>query len=102
MSNLPPYTHEELRAMSFDLLMEIQEKKSPRLYPYCLIGLPLSEAREKMAEWHKGRDVEILIAGKELCFGDMRVSSWFCKIDENNIMTDVWPSYEDLPAYKNL
>ena len=26
MSNLPPYTHEELRAMSFDLLMNIQEK----------------------------------------------------------------------------
>ena len=91
MSQLIPYTLEELDEMSIELYIELVEIKSPRLYPYCLIGLPLSEARKKMSEYFgEGARVEILIAGKQICLMDIRVVSWFCTIDENNIMTDVW------------
>jgi len=51
MSQLIPYTLEELDEMSIELYIELVEIKSPRLYPYCLIGLPLSEARKKMSEY---------------------------------------------------
>ena len=91
MSDLLPYTREELDAMPDKLVIELYKTKSPRLHPFCLIGLPISEVREKMREWFKGRcQTEILIAGKEASFGDTRVLTWFCNVDENNIMIDIW------------
>ena len=56
MSNLLPYTREEINAMHYKQVIELTEAKSPRLHPYCLIGLPLCEVREKMREWFKGRE----------------------------------------------
>ena len=89
MSNLLPYAREEINAMHYKQVIELTEAKSPRLHPYCLIGLPLCEVREKMREWFKGRRIEILVEGKQASFGDTRVLTWFCKVDENNIMTDI-------------
>ena len=91
MSNLLPYTREEINAMPDKLLIELYKTESHRFHPYCLIGLPISEVREKMTEWFKGRGrIEILIAGKQASFGDTRVLTWFCNVDENNIMTEIW------------
>ena len=90
MSDLLPYTREEIYAMHYKQVIELSKAKSPRLHPFCLIGLPITEVREKMREWFKGRcQTEIIIAGKEASFGDTRVLTWFCKVDENNIMTDI-------------
>jgi len=102
-----PYTHEEVDELFDKMLVSalkggeyIYEIDEKRLHPYCLIGLPLSEARKKMEEWAEynnpggGRNVEILVAGKQICFGQMWKTSYFCNIDENNIMTDVWPVTE--------
>ena len=91
-----PYTHEDIVLMSTERYLELVEMKSRFLHPYCLIGLPLSEARKKMADWveHYGysRDsVKILVAGKDEYFGDTHIDYWYCTVDENNIMTDVWP-----------
>lgn len=91
MSTLPPYTKEELDLMPIEKILELYIKKSYRLHPFCLIGQPLCDARRILSEWFKNQGVvEILIAGKELYLGDPRVSYWYCNVDENNIMTDVW------------
>ena len=50
MSDLLPYTREEIYAMHYKQVIELTDAKSPRLHPYCLIGLPITEVREKMRE----------------------------------------------------
>ena len=94
MSNQEPYTIEEEDDMSSKELLELFGKKSPRLHPYCLIGQPLSEVRRIMKERFKGRGhVQIMVNG-ELSYMDMRVSYWYCNVDENNIMTEIWPVFD--------
>jgi len=36
--------------MSVELLIELNKNKSPRMYPYCLIGDDINEARKRMTE----------------------------------------------------
>jgi hypothetical protein len=45
-----PYTKEELRTLSVEELCKIP-KNSPRLYPYCLVGLHIDEVRQRVKKW---------------------------------------------------
>lgn len=48
-----------------------------------------------MTEWFKGWQIEIIVDGtQQASYGDMRTLTWFCKVDENNIMTDINNIYE--------
>jgi|APCry1669189733_1035249.scaffolds.fasta_scaffold93497_1 hypothetical protein len=103
-----PYTHEEYDALSLKQHIELAQIKSRLIPPYCFIGQPLSEAREKMADWkeHYGhhRDSVVIhdVAGNCGFFGDMRIQHWYCTTDENNIITDLWNAQElrDIEQYK--
>lgn len=90
-----PYTKEELRAMTAKQILALPEK-CPRLYPYCLIGLHIDDARDHMNEWckHIGNKAEILTSGQG-CLMDINTTYYYCELDENNIMTDVRNVFED-------
>ncbi len=64
-----PYTR-ELDAMSNELIIELDKNKSSRMYPYCLIGYDIHEARKRMTEWSKSK-VELLILGIDGCSMDI-------------------------------
>jgi len=103
-----PYTYEEFDALSLKQYVELIEMKSRLILPYCLIGLPLSEAREKMADWqeHYGyhRDSVVIHDVRGNCgfLGDMQIRHLYCTTDENNIITDLWHPEElrDIKQYK--
>jgi hypothetical protein len=42
-----PYTKEEINYMTDNFIIELYKEKSPRVYPYCLIGQSIHEARKK-------------------------------------------------------
>lgn len=89
-----PYTKEELRAMSDNELLSLPHK-CPRLHPYCLIGLHIDEARNRMDEWCKQMGITaLMMTDGEGCLMDPRVSYWYCKVDEKSIMTDVNPAFD--------
>ena len=88
-----PYTKEELMSMSNEEILKIP-KKSPRLHPYCLVGLHIDEVRKRMNKWIPGR-VEILISGKDGCAMDFNTVYYYCEVDENNIMKEVFPAFQD-------
>ena len=49
-----------------------------------------------MTEWRKQYDnspVYILVAGINECSMDMRISYYYCNVDENNIVTDIWDAF---------
>jgi hypothetical protein len=84
-----PFTHEELDNMPYKTIIELANAESPRLHPYCLIGLPFPEFKDKLQKWYKGRgQVEILKSG-DASYGDIRVMTWFCDVDQNNIVLKV-------------
>ena len=88
-----PYTKKELREMTVKEILELPEK-CPRLYPYCLIGLHIDDVRNHMNDWCKniGCKTEILISGQG-CLMDINTTYYCCKLDENNIMTDVYKAF---------
>ena len=88
-----PYTKEELRAMTNKELLELP-KKCPRLYPYCLIGLHIDDVRSRMLDWCKniGYKAEILNSSQG-CLMDINTIYYCCKLDKNNIMTDVYKAF---------
>ena len=90
----PPYTKEELRAMSAEELLSLP-KKCPRLYPYCLIGLHIDDVCNRMKEWCKitGNRAEMLTSGQG-CLMDINVAYYYCELDEKGIMTDVRNAFE--------
>ena len=85
-----PYTKEELRAMTCKEIMALP-KKCPRLHPYCLIGQHIDDVRKRMDEWSKniGCNFEILTP-KQCCSLNASISYYWCDLDENNIMIDVY------------
>lgn len=90
-----PYTKEELRAMSVQELLALP-KKCPRLHPYCLIGLHIDDARNRMKEWCKniGNRAEMLTSGQG-CLMDINITYYYCDIDEKGIMTDVRDAFDE-------
>ena len=88
-----PYTREEINLMPNELLLELYKEKSLRLYPYCLIGDTISNARKKMTEWSKTK-VDILISGKDGCSMDINTCYWYCNIDENDIIKEIWRAFD--------
>ncbi len=88
-----PYTKEELRTMPTEELLKIP-RKSPRLHPYCLVGLHIDEVRQRVKEWFPIK-VEILISGKDGCAMDFNTVYYYCEVDENNIMLKVFPAFQD-------
>ena len=86
-----PYTKEELRGMPDEELLKIP-KKSPRLHPYCLIGLHIDEVRQRMKEWNP--NAKILISGKDGCAMSFNTVYYYCTVDENDIMSDVFPAFD--------
>ena len=89
----PPYTKEELLAMSDEEILKIPIK-TPRLHPYCLVGLHIDEVRHRVKEWFPVK-VEILISGKDGCAMDFNTVYYYCNVDENNIMKEVFPAFHD-------
>jgi hypothetical protein len=87
-----PYTKKELIAMSAEEIFKIP-KKSPRLYPYCLVGLHIDEVRQRVKEWFPIK-VEILISGKDGCAMDFNTVYYYCEVDENNMMKKVFPAFD--------
>jgi hypothetical protein len=85
-----PYTKEEIRAMTTKEILELPEK-CPRLYPYCLIGLHIDDVRNRMDDWCKiiGCNIKIIISG-QCCLMDINTTHYYCELDKNNIMTDVY------------
>ncbi len=83
---MEPFTKEELKNISDDDIIRLFNEKSKRLYPFCLIGLDLDEARQKMKEYNEY--VEILTDG-DACIMDTRISYYIAKIDNNKIITDL-------------
>ena len=90
-----PYTKEDLKAMSDKEFLELP-KKCSRLHPYCLVGLHIDEVRNRMKEWVKDISikVELLIVNKDACLMDMNTSYYYCVLDENDIMIDVFNPFE--------
>ena len=88
-----PYTKEELMAMSDEEIIRIP-MRSKRLHPYCLVGLHIDEVRQRMKEWMQGK-VEILISGKDVCLMDYNTVYYYCNVDENNIMIEVFPVFTE-------
>ncbi len=87
-----PYTKKELIAMSAEEIFKIP-KNSPRLYPYCLVGLHIDEVRQRVKEWFPIK-VEILISDKDGCAMDFNTVYYYCEVDENNIMKKVFPAFD--------
>lgn len=89
-----PYTIEELRSMTPKEFLALP-KKCPRLHPYCLIGLHIDDARNRMKEWTKyiGNRVEMLSTDQG-CLLDINTTYYICEVDENSIMTDVHNAFE--------
>lgn len=90
-----PYTKDDLKAMSDEEFLSLP-KKCSRLHPYCLIGLPMDEVRTRMKEWVKdiNINVELLIVNKDVCLMDMNTSYYYCVLDENDIMIDVYDPFD--------
>jgi len=84
-----PYTREEINDMDDNLLLNLIKSNSPRLYPHCLIGQPLEEARKKFTEFAKSK-IEILVTDKDTCCMDFNTTYFYCKVDENDIITEIW------------
>jgi hypothetical protein len=88
-----PYTRKEIEDMPTTRLLKLTREKSPRLPPFCFIGKPLEESRTQMTQWCKN-PVVILISGKETCSMNYKTSYWYCTIDEQNIITDIWRAFD--------
>ncbi len=86
-----PYTKEELRVMPDEELLKIPIKSS-RLHPYCLVGLHINEVRQRMKEWNPNS--KILISGKDGCAMSFNTVYYYCTVDENDIMSDVFPEFD--------
>jgi hypothetical protein len=85
------YTKEELRAMPDEELLKIP-RKSPRLHPYCLVGLHIDEVRQRMKEWNP--NAKILISGKDGCTMSFNTVYYYCEVDEHNVMKKVVPAFD--------
>ena len=86
-----PYTKEELRTMPDEELLKIP-RKSPRLHPYCLVGLHIDEVRQRMKVWNP--NAKILICDKDGCAMDFNTVYYYCEVDENNVMNKVFPAFD--------
>lgn len=89
-----PYTREELNAMDDYVLLERIKNNDPKMYPHCLIGKNIHEARKQISEWTKAK-VEILISGKEGCVMDYNTCYFYCDIDKDEIITNIWKSFDE-------
>ena len=86
-----PFTREEIDTIPDDILLELINNNSPRLYPHCLIGQNIHQARKQFKEWTKGQ-VEILIHEKDKCEKDYNTCYFYCHINEDDIITEIWKS----------
>ena len=91
---ITPYTREELNAMDDNLLLEQIKNNDPRLYPHCLVGQNIHEARKQISEWTTA-SVEILISGKEGCAMDYNTCYFYCDVDKDEIITKIWKAFDD-------
>jgi hypothetical protein len=89
-----PYTKEEFTTMSVKELLSLP-KKCTRLHPYCLIGLHIDDARNRMKEWCKniGNRAVMLTSG-QICLMDIDTNYYYCELNENSIMTDVRNAFD--------
>lgn len=75
-----PYTHDQLAALSDKQLLELYDQQSPRLYPFCLIGMPLEDARRQYQQWARCK-VSLLVSGRDASLMDMRTCEHWCVVD---------------------
>ena len=91
-----PYTMKELESMTTEQLLQLP-KKCPRLYPYCLIGLPIDYARKRMDDWCKpnGINAQLLTPGQG-CSMNVSINYYWCELDEHNIVCDIssWRDFD--------
>lgn len=87
-----PYTREEINAMDDEIFLELIKNNSPRLYPNCLIGQNIHQARTQISEWTIA-PVQILIFRKDECHKDHNTCYFYCNIDENDIITEIWNAF---------
>lgn len=87
-----PYTKEELDAMTAEECLAIP-KKSPRLHPYCLVGLSVDEVKTKFKEWFGDRAV-LVFDGEAF---EMVVSKTYYLgvVDEDGKVTDFKEIYDN-------
>lgn len=87
-----PYTRDELKKIDDVVLLSLIREKSPRLYPYCLVGQHIEEAKKKYAEWTKDYkdEVEILVANNNCSLMDIRKTYLYCELDENDVITGIY------------
>ena len=88
-----PYTRKEIEDMPTIKLLKLMRKKSPKLHPFCFIGKPLEDSRIQMKQWCKN-PVFILISSTETSYMKYNTSYWYCTIDEQNIITDIWWAFD--------
>jgi hypothetical protein len=85
-----PFTKEEINSMPNNILLELYKEQSSRLYPYCLKGQHIDDAKKRMKEWTNGRGV-ILISGKDGCAMNFNTTYYYCTINnETNIITKIY------------
>ena len=90
-----PYTKEELISMTVKEILALP-KKCPRLHPYCLIGLHIDDARNRMKEWCKTMGIKaVLLTSGQGCLGDINTSYYYYELDEKDIMTDVRDFFDE-------
>jgi len=62
------------------------KKKDKRLYPYCLIGLPLDEAKQKLKQ---DNPYIVLLGNGDATFLNSNLSIFIAETNTNNIIIDI-------------
>jgi hypothetical protein len=88
-----PLTRKEMDEMADNVLLEFIMNGSPRLYPQCLVGQKIDEARKQFKEWTKAK-VEILIADRDGCSMDYNTCYFYCYVNGDDIITKIWKAFE--------
>ena len=82
-----PYTREELNNMSDETLIDLINKRSERLYPWCLIGDDFDIAKKRLFEWSDS--ICLLDARYSVCDMELHISYFIAEINEDNIITKI-------------
>jgi hypothetical protein len=87
-----PFTKEEINSMPNNVLLELYKEQSIRLYPYCLKGQHIDEAKKYITEWNNGCYGMIIISGKDGCATNLY---YYCATNNENIITKIYGTFKN-------
>jgi hypothetical protein len=81
-----PFTREELNNIPEQEILSMYDNKNSKLYPFCLIGYNLDEAKKML---NKHNPSAYILTNGQATFGNFQDTYYLATINDNKIITGI-------------